>query len=153
MAQEYEIQMKRYNGQDYDTLLPKPASHAASHALTGDDPLEANTVGTEQIVDGAITTPKIADNAVTKLYEATIYAEHWTGNAAPYTNNVTINGLLATDTPIVDMIASSDFKTVESEIEGYALIYKMTTSSNTLTVYATDKPEVNINIQLRTVKK
>lgn len=42
MAQTYEIDINRYNGTDYDTLLPTPATHAATHKANGTDPITAN---------------------------------------------------------------------------------------------------------------
>lgn len=61
MAQNYEIDIKRFNGQDYDTLLPTPASHASTHQAGGSDPI---TVKTGNIEDGAVTATKIASGAV-----------------------------------------------------------------------------------------
>ena len=61
MAQNYEIDIKRFNGQDYDTLLPTPASHASTHQAGGSDPI---TVKTGNIESGAVSTAKIANSAV-----------------------------------------------------------------------------------------
>ena len=61
MAQNYEIDIKRFNGQDYDTLLPTPAAHAATHQADGSDPI---TVKTGNIEDGAVINAKIANGAV-----------------------------------------------------------------------------------------
>lgn len=63
MAQNYEIDIKRFNGQDYDTLLPTPASHASTHQAGGSDPI---TVKTGNIENSAVTTAKIANSAVTR---------------------------------------------------------------------------------------
>lgn len=63
MAQNYEIDIKRFNGQDYDTLLPTPAAHASTHQTGGSDPI---TVKTGNIESGAVSTAKIADGAVTR---------------------------------------------------------------------------------------
>lgn len=73
MAQNYEIDIKRFNGQDYDTLLPTPASHASTHQAGGSDPI---TVKTGNIENGAVSTAKIADGAVTraKLAQDALYS-------------------------------------------------------------------------------
>ena len=73
MAQNYEIDIKRFNGQDYDTLLPTPASHASTHQAGGSDPITVKTGNIEngavtatKIASGAVQTVKIADGAVTR---------------------------------------------------------------------------------------
>ena len=83
MAQNYEIDIKRFNGQDYDTLLPTPASHASTHQADGSDPITVKTgniedgavinakiangaVSTEKIASGAVQTSKISDGAITR---------------------------------------------------------------------------------------
>ena len=73
MAQNYEIDIKRFNGQDYDTLLPTPAAHASTHQADGSDPItvktgniESGAVSTAKIANSAVSTAKIADKAVTR---------------------------------------------------------------------------------------
>lgn len=64
MAQTYEIDINRYNGTDYDTLLPTPATHAATHKADGTDPLVCQTgnygdktVSKAKLIAGATYTP------------------------------------------------------------------------------------------------
>ena len=114
----------------------------------------ANAAVTEEKISaGAVTAAKIADGAVSQKFTVTILAAGWTGDAAPYTNAVTVTGLLATDTPIVDMISSETYETAEAEMEAYATIYRMVAADNQLTAYATEKPDIDINIQIRAVRK
>lgn len=83
MAQNYEIDIKRFNGQDYDTLLPTPASHASTHQAGGSDPItvkngniENGAVSTAKIANSAVSTAKVADGAVTraKLAKDALYS-------------------------------------------------------------------------------
>ena len=113
----------------------------------------SSAVVEEKIAKNAITNTKIADGAVSQTFTAIITAEGWTGEAAPYTNAVTVTGLFASDAPIVDMIPSETYETAEAEIEAYSNIYRMVAADNQLTVYAAEKPTVDINIQLRAVRK
>ena len=70
MAQNYEIDIKRFNGQDYDTLLPTPAAHAGTHKANGIDPLVCQTgnygnktVTGAKIADGSVTQANLSVNA------------------------------------------------------------------------------------------
>ena len=71
MAQNYEIDIKRFNGQDYDTLLPTPAAHASTHQADGSDPitLQAGNYGDSSIPtsayqDASVSRAKLAQDAL-----------------------------------------------------------------------------------------
>ena len=89
--------------------------------------------------------------ATKTVLTATIAAADWTGSD-PYTNTVTVSGLLATDTPTMDLVASSTYATAQNEIADYGNIYKATCANNSLTVYATSAPTHNLSIQLVCVR-
>lgn len=170
MAQTYEIDIERFNGADYDTLLPTPATHAATHKADGIDPLVCQTgnygdktvtgakmadgtVGATQLDSNSVTSVKIAANAVSTTYTGDLTVTGWSGSAAPYSQAVTITGVLATDTPIVDLVPSATYATAESQIEGWANIYRAVAASNTITFYATDKPTIALPFQVRCIRK
>ena len=71
MAQNYEIDIKRFNGQDYDTLLPTPASHASTHQADGSDPLTlqagnygALSIPTSAYQNASVSRAKLANDAL-----------------------------------------------------------------------------------------
>lgn len=71
MTQTYEIDINRYNGTDYDTLLPTPATHAATHKADGTDPIVCQTgnygdktVTGAKIADATVSATQLASNAV-----------------------------------------------------------------------------------------
>ena len=71
MAQNYEIDIKRFNGQDYDTLLPTPAAHASTHQANGSDPLTLQTgnygnssIPTSAYQDSSVSRAKLAQDAL-----------------------------------------------------------------------------------------
>jgi len=76
----------------------------------------------------------------------------WQGSMPPYTKTQTVNGLLATDTPIVDVVMSGDFGTDEARIRAWGYVYRITTANNAITLYATGKPAVSLPIQLKVVR-
>ena len=149
MAQNYEIDIKRFNGQDYDTLLPTPATHAGTHKANGIDPLVCQT---GNYGDKTVTGAKIADHAVSVDYTVTLDTT-WSGDAAPYTKEQTINGILATDKPLIDIVPSATFADAEKQADAWALIYRAVTAANKITFYAKAKPTVSIPLQIRCIRK
>ena len=105
-----------------------------------------------KIADKAVTAAKIAANAVSTVYTATIYTT-WTGSAAPYTQEVSVVGLTADDKPIIDIVPSDTYETAQAQIEAWGEIYRAVAGANKLTVYATDATTVSIPIQIRAVRK
>jgi len=86
------------------------------------------------------------------MYTATI-STSWTGSSAPFTQDLTVTGILATDVPIVDLVPSATYSTAQSQIRDYAKIYKMeVTAANTIKVYATAQTSVALPISLRCIR-
>lgn len=141
------------NGLNVQTLVPLfgMASLMTDGSVTTSK-LADGAVTTEKISSKAVTTEKIADGAVTKFFTAQI-GTTWTGSAAPYTQTITVSGILASDKPIVDLVPSSTFATAEKEISNYAKIYRITTAANSITVYATEATDVALNIQMGVHRK
>lgn len=110
-------------------------AHAARHASDGLD---------------AITPESIGAARVQTFFAALGTA--WTGTEAPFTQEVTVNGLLGTDTPIVDMVASDVFETAEAEAAAWASVYRIVAGTNKLTVYASEAAETAINLQIKAVR-
>ena len=115
-------------------------------------PLWTEASITADVETGAITGDKIASGAVTKYFSAQI-GTNWQGTEAPFTQEITISGVLASDRPVVDIIHSEDFETVEAETEAWSKIYRITTGQNKITVYAKEKPETAVSIQMGVTRK
>lgn len=90
MAQTYEIDIERFNGTDYDTLLPTPATHAATHQADGIDPLTCQTdnygdktVTGVKMADATVTATQLASDAVTtaKITDANVTRAKLANNA------------------------------------------------------------------------
>lgn len=107
---------------------------------------------TGKIADEAVTAAKIADNAVSRIFTATIYTS-WTGSEAPYTQEVSVVGLTADDTPIIDVLPSDTYETAQQQIDAWSEIYRAVAGENKLTVYSTGATTVSIPIQIRVVRK
>jgi len=101
----------------------------------------------------------LADGAtISKLghvYHATLTTTldtTWTGTEAPYTKTQTVTGISSNDNPIVDVVMSGTFTTDEERANEWGKIYRVTTANNSITLYAMDKPEVSLPIQLKVVR-
>jgi hypothetical protein len=76
----------------------------------------------------------------------------WIGSTAPYTQEVTVSGILATDTPIVDIVPSGTYATDKAMEESWANVYRIVTSDNKITAYAHAAPATSIALQLKVVR-
>lgn len=109
-------------------------------------------VPTSDIADGAVTSVKIADNAVSDYYTANI-GTTWEGDNAPYTQTITVMGVTNNDKPIVGVVYSDIYETAEAQRDAWSQIYRIVATTNLLTVYATDKTETEIPVQFTCVRK
>lgn len=133
------------------------ASPAVSGSFTAIDSVTRDTYGhvtkvnTKTISLTNINTA-ISAKATTVLYTGTI-GTSWSGSAAPYTQTVSISGILATDTPIVDInLSSITYANKDSVTEAWSSIYRITTAANSITVYADEKTTTSVPIQLKVVR-
>ncbi len=142
----------------YAALTAMPY-HNARHLPDGADPItvkagniDASAVETAKLKDKAVTMAKLADHAVSVDYTVTLDTT-WSGDAAPYTKEQTINGILAADAPLIDLAPSATFADAEKQADAWALIYRAVTAANKITFYAKAKPTVSIPLQIRCIRK
>lgn len=97
-------------------------------------------------------------DGVTKVnvteYSATLTVAGWTGTAAPYTQEATVAGILASDTPFVDVdmsgLTTTDDMTAAQD--AFGLILKATAGAGKITFAASDKPETALTIKIKVVR-
>lgn len=145
MAQTYEIDINRYNGTDYDTLLPTPATHAATHKADGTDPLVCQT---GNYGDSTVTTAKIANNAVT-MAKISVGATHTdvviTLSATAWSNNLqTVNVTGVTTSNLVIVAPSPDNATPYGE----AGVICLSQASGTLTFKCDSTPSQDLVVNI-----
>ncbi len=76
----------------------------------------------------------------------------WSGTSAPFTKTQAVAGILATDTPIVDVVMSGTYATDEARAEAWGYIYRIIMADGSITLYAKEKPTVSLPIQLKVVR-
>ena len=86
------------------------------------------------------------------IFTASIPTSGWTGSAAPYTRQITINGILASDTPIIDIVQTGNYSTDTQICDSWSLISRIVTRANGLTITADAIPSVAIPIQVRCLR-
>lgn len=93
-----------------------------------------------------------AAKAVKKKYTATLSAT-WSGTAAPFTQSVTVSGILASDTPHIVPVYSSDNATALQEKEAWNCVSKAVTSAGKITFTCfEEKPEVALSLQIEVIR-
>lgn len=89
---------------------------------------------------------------VRKTFSATI-STNWTGNAAPYTQTVSIAGVASTDMPHVTLVPSSNNDTAISQLEAYGNISRgVAVSGGIKFTCFEDKPEIALPIQVEIIR-
>lgn len=111
-------------------------------------------MGSSRITE--LGTPTSDADAATKAYvdgkrltkTATITTT-WTGSSAPYTQSVTVNGILATDTPHIMPVYSTTNSTAIAQKTAWTCVSKAVTAANTITFTCfEEKPTTAIPIQI-----
>lgn len=81
-------------------------------------------------------------------------ADKWTGEEPPYTQEVTISGITGDDEPKIDISLSdaSDYEEARDMENAWSNIHKVITSTNKLTFYFHEKPEIDLWFRIRGVR-
>jgi len=101
-------------------------------------------------ITGLASEEWVESNFAKTLLKTITLSTTWSGSAAPYTQTVTVSGILAADTPILDLVVSTS--NYEDEQTAWANVFKAVASANTLTFYAKEKTETSLTIQVKVVR-
>ena len=129
----------------------------ASGALysTGSKP----SFGTLPIAQGGTGSTSAADalaalgGAKKVMYTTTIPTSGWTSSGGGYYVDITVSGILATDTPVVGAVLSDDVSSAKLQGTAFASVNRIVTSANSIRCWAyTAAPTTAIPIQLLCVR-
>lgn len=120
--------------------------------MTVAEGIAAATAAAAQAKEAAAEVKETAETKATASYfTVTLPSTDWTGDSAPYTQTATVEGILATDSPIVDILLTEESETAELEAWGY--IGRIDTAADSITATCfEDKPSVDLNIQIKVVR-
>lgn len=107
---------------------------------------------TEVMSQSAVST-ELSNKATTALYDAVLNSSGWSSGNAPYTQTVSVQGILSTDVPIVDIVLDSETTTALSQLEAWGYVSKIETSNGSITATCLENlPSVNIPLKLRVIR-
>ena len=111
------------------------------------DPTEETQAARKGYVDAAKEEAKAYTDSKRKTWTATITTT-WSGSG-PYTQSVTVSGILASDMPHIMPVYSATNATAIAQKEAWACVSKAVTAANTITFTCfEDKPATAIPIQI-----
>lgn len=95
----------------------------------------------------------IQKRATTASYAATLSKSGWS-SSAPYTQTVSVSGILSTDDPIVDIDVSSATTSNWADLmESWNFVGRITANAGSITAYCyEDKPTMDMKISLKVVR-
>lgn len=108
-----------------------------------------------------VKAPAAATDAATKGYVdgkrlvlTTTIPASWTGSAEPYTQTISVPGILATDTPhIMPVYTDPNYSVTLAQIEGWSKIVSAFSGDGVIAFYCRpDKPTVAIPIQIEVMR-
>lgn len=105
-------------------------------------------------ISSADALSAISQKASTRSFSVTLPVSGWSASA-PYTQTVTLSGLLSTDDPFVDVSLSgqSDAEAAAALMEAWGLVGRVTAGAGSITAYCyEEKPEVAIPLILKVVR-
>jgi hypothetical protein len=150
LANPGAVTFPRFNANNTVSSLSAADFRAAIGA--GDVTLSGTQTLTSKTISGNSNT--ITD--ISKIFTTTLAAGDWVqaGGGQPWVATKTVTGILATDTPLVDInLSSVAFSSVPDVVSDWVLVYRAEASaSNEIKLYATDQPTETFVVQIKVVR-
>ena len=140
------------DGEIHFDLLDKIASYDPE---TGDITFIIKTTDIVEDGDKLFITQeekdKIAQATHPEIIRVTILggSQAWTGSAAPYTQQITVEGIKESDVPVVDISLGDIYDTIQKQLDSYAYIYKILTYDGYIVVYASEPTKDDLTVQMK----
>lgn len=130
-----------------DVMSQNSVTDALSNKANSSDLATVATSGSYSDLSNKPTIPSVSN------YSATLLSSGWAGGSAPYTQTVSVSGILSTDKAFADVVLSDDTSTAQSQLTNWAYVSKMVTSNDSITATCLDsKPTIDLNISLMAIR-
>lgn len=117
-------------------------------------PTAQNSDNLAATVVSALNSASISIFTTTAVLPVSGWIEDIDDSAQRWYQTVTVDGVLASDDPFIDIYLNGLTEEQEDTVaEGWACMAKITTSNNAITAYARWLPEVDIPIKIKEVRK
>lgn len=143
-----------YNGTEYEAMLPGVASltyYGVTKLLNSTSSTSTTQAATANSVKQAYD---LANSKAQKAtYTATLSATAWSGTSAPYTQSVSISGILATDNPHITPAYSTTIATAIAEKAAWNCVSKAVTTAGVITFTCFEEmPSVSLSLDIEVVR-
>lgn len=133
-------------------MTPAQIGAAAEHHEHDAAEITSGALRVEQGGTGASNAEEARENlgaCAIYDYTVTVPVTGWTGDEAPYTMQITVNGILPTDKPFVDVAQTGVWESDVAVREAWNCVTQITTSADTITLIAEDIPATEFTLNLR----
>lgn len=137
-------------GHNHDNTYSK-TSHTHTAASIGAVPTTRTVNGRALSSDITLAATDVGA-AVTATYNVTITASSWAASGSYYYQDISVPGMLATDNPIPGVAYGADNDANVTYDECFAKVLHITTSANSIRVWATEAIETAFPIQMKVVR-
>lgn len=132
---------------DTNSVLASKVDKVSGKGLSTNDYTTTDKDKVANVPDN--TTTELAQKAVTLNKTATLGAS-WTAATGYVQQVVAVQGILATDTPIIDLITTTaDF---EAQQEAWGNVFKAQAGANQITFYAKEATETSVSLNIKVVR-
>ena len=136
-------------GTEEDTFSSVSPTYNNGVSFTAVDNVERDEHG--HVLKVNTKTINIKAQALHATYSITIPIDGWSGDNAPYIKTMTVEGIKATDNPVIDVVPTHESYDLDNkQIESFIMIYSISAENNSITIRANMKPKVAIPIQIKT---
>jgi len=137
------------NSSDLATVATSGSYSDLSNTPTIPSVVQTTGSSTTDTMSQAAITTALSGKASVSTYNITLLASGWSGSSAPYTQTVSVSGILSTDKAFADVIFDVVPQTALDQSRQWAFVSQMTTSNGSITAKCLEyKPEINLPISL-----